>query len=143
MSAEQESRSAVTANKFLQTVDRDFGIFSPFVSSADFAYVDENPVADDFLCLVCHEPLYVPVIDSCGRLFCRSCVAQTSACPNCRNALNLSNVVPLMIKNTLNALQVRCPTCASHISRDAVERHFLECEQVCPQQCGAKVKPSL
>ena len=53
--------------------------------SAAFDYVSRNPVDDELLCHICHQPLVDPRMLACEHMFCAACLqsalAQKHACP--------------------------------------------------------------
>lgn len=93
-------------------------------------YVAESNLDEDVICSVCTEPFFEPVMhQSCGNVFCASCVRSLENCPLCRSPLkDKLQDVPRLIKNRLNALMVHCPACqVARIERGNLQAHLLTC----------------
>ncbi|OAG30171.1 E3 ubiquitin-protein ligase RNF5 [Nematocida displodere] len=58
----------------------------------------------DFDCSICMSLVEAPVVTQCGHLFCWGCLhgwgAKSNICPVCKNACQLSSVIPIYSKGT-------------------------------------------
>jgi len=119
----------------------------------EYNYVNEN---ENLLCDICVEPYLNPVehID-CGNEFCENCIKNLEFCPKCRGKLtfqtedflmrytqkpNVRAVTSKRLLNSLNEIQVICPTCNSHVARGDLSCHIQKCPIEC-KLCTLKVAP--
>lgn len=96
--------------------------------AVNFAYVDEDSIAEDLLCPICYEPFTNPVthgVDACRNSFCSACVATLTSCPLCRGALSGDDLaaVPRMVNNLVDALAITCKSCSTQLTRGEWEHH--------------------
>ena len=89
----------------------------------------ESKLVEDVLCSVCTEPFLEPTMhQSCGNVFCTSCICSLDSCPLCRSPLkDKLQDVPRMVKNRLNALKIYCPACQATIERGNLQQHLQAC----------------
>jgi hypothetical protein len=111
-------------------------------------YVDA--VDDTLICPVCKTPFYSPITTPCGHTFCAGCINRAletqGTCPIDRQPINKNRDyrrLPLIIKEQLDRLKVRCPNKGCHhvCSRENLEGHYeRRCEftpVACPEPlCG-------
>ncbi len=110
------------------------------ITKEAFAYVEENPVEELYVCPICCEPLVDPVIEPhCLQMFCRycldMCLRRSSCCPHCRQPASMLSVTlpPRFVLNLLGALLVMCPVCQSPMERSTLKDHMLKCPiRKCP-----------
>ncbi|KAL2263710.1 hypothetical protein VTK26DRAFT_5466 [Humicola hyalothermophila] len=91
-----------------------------------------GPVDETLLCPVCKTPFHSPITTPCGHTFCAGCINRAlemqSSCPIDRQPINKTRDyrrLPLIIKDQLDRLRVRCPNkgCNHECSREHLERH--------------------
>ena len=88
-----------------------------------FNYVEDT--ISELVCAVCLDPFVEPLETSCGHTFCKQCIHDltTNSCPQCRQIIDLDEVVPpnRIITNILGQLKVYCPHkdegCKNEIAR--------------------------
>lgn len=96
----------------------------------DYQYVDSavDLQSSHLLCPICLRPAIEPVINSCGHLFCNSCLAawgEHKACPLCRQELRFDTCCNAAhtLAAILDDLIVRCVYCNALMRRSAYVRH--------------------
>lgn len=112
----------------------------------DFEYLamDENRLKS-IQCSICHEIFRNPYLHmDCGNMFCHACITTHSPqldrnCPLCRASLrHTTGPAPLMIKEWLQELKVRCKHCALETISGEIKPHFEnECLRKCKFNCEA------
>lgn len=93
-----------------------------------FEFVDDD-IDDDLLCCVCLEPFDNGVthnISECRNCFCKACIYNLSSCPLCRSTLNHKDdlaLIPRLIQNTIDQLNVKCLQCSSQMKKEDFNNH--------------------
>jgi rubredoxin len=103
----------------------------------NYTYVEPDTVDSELLCVVCHDPLVIPVYHSqCQISLCLSCAASMNyKCPICSTG-EKSDFLPVgarIIHNQLNRLKVMCNACGTVTNRGDFEEHTKKCESKCPE----------
>ncbi len=117
--------------------------FCRLLDIPEFKYVDDELIPEDMQCPVTLEPLVDPILHtSCGNMFSKMSVYYLTdpRCPLCRGPMDASTLAPVpnLIRNKLDALEVRCLTCNAKMKRERFRKHSIsECLLVCPLECGA------
>jgi hypothetical protein len=92
-----------------------------------------EPVDDTLLCPICKTPFHSPITTTCGHTFCAACINRAletqPTCPIDRQPINKTRDyrrLPLIIKDQLDRLQVKCPNkgCDYECSREHLEGHY-------------------
>jgi hypothetical protein len=105
-------------------------------------YVDA--VDETLLCPVCKTPFHSPITTPCGHTFCAGCINRAletqRTCPIDRQPINKTRDyrrLPLIIKDQLDRLKVRCPNkgCDHVCPREHVEGHFERLCDFSPVRC--------
>jgi len=113
----------------------------------EFKYFEEDKIDLDYICVICHCPLFLPVSNiKCGHTFCKSCIPSLTQCPICRiNIISVDFVdAPIIIKKLVNSLKVYCPRCNNTIvERSGLDFHLKTCAILCPFGCGMHFSPAL
>lgn len=103
-----------------------------------------GPVDETLLCPVCRTPFYSPITTPCGHTFCAGCINRAleiqSVCPIDRQPINKTrdyHRLPLIIKDQLDRLKVRCPNkgCGYECSREHLEGHYERRCEFTPVRC--------
>ena len=104
------------------------------VSKLDFQNIEYiEPVDETLLCPVCKTPFHSPITTPCGHTFCAGCINRAletqPRCPIDRQPINKTCDyirLPLIIKEQLDRLQVKCPNrgCDYQCSREHLKGHY-------------------
>ncbi|CAF0936394.1 unnamed protein product [Rotaria sordida] len=110
-----------------------------------------NAIDEELICSICggvlQDPLQIP---SCEHVFCRTCIeewlSQTQTCPIDRTPIEINQLklVPRIIKNLLNHLEIKCENegCTTTVKLDVLANHLVDCEYnkeqsiQCENGCG-------
>src|SRR5690554_2588904 len=105
---------------------------------------EERAEQAGLLCGLCGVPFVEPKTHKCGAVACMSCFTGQEQCPNCKADLVPSDVsvVPNIITNLLDKLQVHCPTCSNVFTRSRLDSHVSDCPVPCPNGCDEQVAPA-
>lgn len=110
----------------------------------------DQPSINNFVCAVCLQVCWNPVVDECGHVFgekcIKKCVETRTTCPlskqNYSSSLKFIPVLP--VKNHIMQMKVTCPnqTCQWTNNFESLEKHLKECQEQlikCPkEQCKEK-----
>ncbi|KAK4166202.1 hypothetical protein QBC43DRAFT_314217 [Cladorrhinum sp. PSN259] len=106
----------------------------PVILPLDYQVLDyADNVDETLLCPVCRTAFHSPIITSCGHTFCAACINRAleiqPTCPIDRKPINKTNDFhqpPLIIKEQLDRLKVKCPNkgCDEICSREHLEGHY-------------------
>ncbi|KAK3898620.1 TNF receptor-associated factor 6 [Staphylotrichum tortipilum] len=103
-----------------------------------------DPVDDTLMCPVCKTPFHSPITTPCGHTFCAECINRAlesqSTCPIDRIPINKDRDyarLPLIIKDQLDRLRVRCPNkgCDHECPRENLEGHYDRRCEFTPVRC--------
>ncbi|CAF2537232.1 unnamed protein product [Rotaria sp. Silwood2] len=110
-----------------------------------------NVIDEELICSICRGVLQDPLqIPSCEHTFCRTCIeewlSQTQTCPIDRTPIEINQLklVPRILKNLLNRLEIKCENegCITIVKLDVLANHLTDCEYnkniliQCENGCG-------
>jgi len=108
-------------------------------------YFEEDKIDNDLLCVICHEPLFIPVSNTrCGHTFCKACIKNIQKCPICRSTVTDSEFIdsPVYMRKLVNSLKVYCPRCNEIKERGSLNDHLKKCSLLCALGCGMLISLS-
>ncbi|KAI1294943.1 E3 ubiquitin-protein ligase NRDP1 [Halotydeus destructor] len=100
-------------------------------------FVDLNPdLEEEFTCVICCGIIREPVVTQCGHTFCRNCVTRwiktERNCPVCRKPCSKLCKPPVIIKNLLGRMKIRCEHedkgCTEIMTLDSLRHHLKICD---------------
>ncbi|KAK4120895.1 hypothetical protein N657DRAFT_648697 [Parathielavia appendiculata] len=117
----------------------------PSIIELDYQSLEYIEAVDDTLiCPVCKTPFYSPITTPCGHTFCTGCINRAletqRTCPIDRQPINKNRDyrrLPLIIKDQLDRLKVRCPNkgCDHVCSRENLKGHYERRCEFTPVAC--------
>lgn len=96
----------------------------------DYDYIEGDSVSPHLVCPICTRPAIDPKVNSCGHMFCTSCLdTWNGTCPICRSEIHEASCcnASIPIISLLDDLLVRCIDCNSIMKRSAFSRHIHQC----------------
>lgn len=103
----------------------------------DFTTLPDQQIHDKLICIVCTEPIDDPRMHSCGNMFCKQClpIPILKRCPGCnvefKSQTEFDNPVPMLAKNMLDEIEVKCVHCGECMKRAKALEHK---NRYCPER---------
>jgi hypothetical protein len=108
-------------------------------NGTNFTAIEDKQAFQELACCVCTELLREPhVHDTCQNMMCRACIEklpEPRACPLCVGPILLDTNTrppPLIVRNLMAALPVRCDHCNKECRGNETDKHLAD---ACPRPC--------